>query len=83
MNQSLPAVLNKVQRGFHPHSSRFTIVPGWCGGRANVAQIARQFQTPVVCEAGRQFAVILRMPVGTATASQIVQGSVSIDGYFE
>jgi hypothetical protein len=50
---------------------------------ANVAQIARQFQTPVVCEAGRQFAVILRMPVGTATVSQIIQGSVNIDGYFE
>jgi len=50
---------------------------------ANVQQIVRQFQTPVVCEAGRQFAVILRMPIGTATASQIVQGSVSIDGYFE
>lgn len=50
---------------------------------ASVQQISRQFQTPVVCEAGRFFAVILRMPVGTATASQVIAGSVGIDGYFE
>ena len=42
-----------------------------------------QFATPLVTNGGRIFHVILRMPVGTATASQVIQGSVMINGYFE
>lgn len=40
-------------------------------------------QSPLVTNSGRFFTVILRMPVGTATASQIVQGLVTVKGYFE
>jgi hypothetical protein len=50
---------------------------------ANTNQINRRFEVPLVIEPGLILAIILRMPVGTATASQIVQGLVDIDGYFE
>lgn len=46
-------------------------------------QIVRTFSTPVHCPTGRFFHVILRMPVGTATASQVIAGMVNIEGYFE
>lgn len=38
---------------------------------------------PIVVESGLTFHVILKMPVGTATASQVVRGIVDVDGYFE
>lgn len=38
-------------------------------------------QAGIVCGPGRYIAVILRMPVATATASQVVQGMVSFRGY--
>jgi hypothetical protein len=34
-------------------------------------------------ESGRFLHVILAVPVGTATASQVIRGTVTIDGYFE
>ncbi len=37
---------------------------------------------PRVTEAGLFFSVILKMPVGTATASQIVRGTVDVRGYY-
>ena len=39
--------------------------------------------SPIVCEAGSYVHVILKMPLGTATASQIIRGIVGINGYFE
>ena len=39
--------------------------------------------SPIVCESSRFCAVILRMPIGTATASQVVQGLVTIKGFYE
>ena len=48
---------------------------------ANVAQIQKTFSTPLVCEQGRFIHVILRVPVGTATASQVIAGMVVIEGY--
>jgi hypothetical protein len=38
---------------------------------------------PLYVAAGTFVHVILRMPVGTATASQIIRGLVMINGYFE
>jgi hypothetical protein len=38
---------------------------------------------PMVTNPGRFLVVMLRVPVGTATASQIVQGMVTLKGYFE
>jgi hypothetical protein len=40
------------------------------------------FDTPVGTGPGRFMDVILRMPVATATASQVVAGAVSVRGYF-
>lgn len=49
---------------------------------ANATQITRQFSTPLVVGAGRFIHVILRMPVATATASQVIAGMVNIEGYW-
>jgi len=52
------------------------------GGTAD-REINIQFGTPLPVEAGTYCHVILKMPVGTATASQIIRGTVMINGYFE
>lgn len=39
--------------------------------------------SPLVTNPSRFMTVILRMPVGTATASQVVQGLVTVKGYYE
>ena len=39
--------------------------------------------SPIVIEPGRFFHIILNMPVGTATASQIIRGTAAVDGSFE
>ncbi len=38
---------------------------------------------PLVTNAGRFFGVALRMPVATATASQVIRGTVTVKGRFE
>jgi hypothetical protein len=50
---------------------------------ATVGRISKSFQTPLLCAAGRFLHVILRIPVGTATASQVIAGMVNFEGYFE
>lgn len=47
------------------------------------AVIDRDFAVPQVTESGRVFSVIVKMPIGTATATEIFRGVVDIDGYFE
>ena len=49
---------------------------------AKAERISKSFQTPLVCGPGRYVDVILRMPVGTATASQVIAGMVNFEGYF-
>lgn len=43
----------------------------------------RQFDPPQVVDSGRFLHVILRMPVATATATEIFRGTVTVTGYFE
>ncbi len=52
------------------------------GGQAD-RRISKQFRTPLVVPSGRFLHLILRMPVGTATASQVIQGMANIEGFFE
>lgn len=47
------------------------------------APIDVNLDAPVVVEPGTYFHVILKMPLGTATASQIIRGTCFINGYFE
>lgn len=49
----------------------------------STTQLALKFDAPLRTEGGRIMHVILRMPVGTATASQVVQGGIDLQGYFE
>lgn len=46
-------------------------------------EIVRTFQTPLVTQGGRFFDIGVRIPVGTATASQVIAGIVGVEGYFE
>lgn len=50
---------------------------------AMAADIIRRFETPLVVDSGRYVHVILQVPTGVATASQILRGDVAINGYFE
>lgn len=50
---------------------------------ANQPDIIRTFQTPLVVFPGRFIHVILKMPIATATATEVFRGTVSFDGYFE
>lgn len=45
--------------------------------------IVRTFAPPLVAEPGRLVHVIVQVPVGTATASQVIRGDVMLTGYFE
>lgn len=49
----------------------------------NVTPVDINLDAPVVCEAGTFVHIILKMPVGTATASQIIRGTVTVNGYWE
>jgi len=51
------------------------------GAQANTLDC--RFSSPFVTNSGRFFHIGLKMPVGTATASQIVRGVASVEGYFE
>jgi hypothetical protein len=45
--------------------------------------ISYQFATPLVVDSARFFHVIVQVPVGTATASQVIRGDVMVEGYFQ
>ena len=48
-----------------------------------VPDIVQQFDPPLVTDSGRFFHVIVQVPVGTATASQVIRGDVTVNGWFE
>lgn len=50
---------------------------------ARALRISQNFDVPIPTNAGRFLDVILRMPVATATASQVIQGMVTLRGYYE
>jgi hypothetical protein len=45
--------------------------------------IVHTFSTPVVVDSARFFHVILQVPIGTATATEVIRGDVLVEGYFE
>lgn len=49
-----------------------------------VPDIVRDFTGgPLTVESGRFLHVVLQVPVGTATAAQVIRGDVTVTGYFE
>lgn len=50
---------------------------------ATASDITSRFDPPLVVDGGRYLHVILQVPVGLATVSQIIRGDVLISGYFE
>jgi len=57
------------------------IVGAGIGTPAN--DIVRAFDAPVVVDSGRFCVIGVQVPVGTATASQIIRGDVMVNGFFE
>jgi hypothetical protein len=51
------------------------------GQQANALDI--NLDAPIMVESGCYLTVILKIPVGTATASEIIRGTCLINGYFE
>lgn len=45
--------------------------------------LIRNFDPPLIVDGGRFLHVILEVPLGTATASQVFRGDVQLNGYFE
>ncbi len=45
--------------------------------------IKRDFKNPLVVAPGNYFHIILQMPVASATASQVIRGDVTVNGWFE
>lgn len=45
--------------------------------------IEKNFDVPLAINGGEQFQIILRMPIGTATASQVIRGLCGVNAYFE
>lgn len=53
-------------------------------GVGEFAETIRQsFDPPLIVDGGRYFHIIVQVPVGTATGSQIIRGDVLVNGYFE
>lgn len=50
---------------------------------AQTADIVRTFDPPLVVDGGRFAHVILQVPSGAATASEVIRGDVTINGYLE
>lgn len=50
---------------------------------AVVETLVINFDTPIVVDGGRFFHIILQVPLGTATALQVIRGNIFINGYFE
>ena len=53
------------------------------GVGATVPPVDVNFDAPMICEPGTFVHIILKMPVGTATASQVIRGTVAVNGYWE
>jgi hypothetical protein len=45
---------------------------------AIASQIRLTFDVPITCQSGKYFDIILRLPVGTATASQEIAGNITL-----
>lgn len=50
---------------------------------ANVSPVDWSTDTPFVVDSGQVFHLALKMPVGTATASEIIRGVAVVEGYHE
>lgn len=59
------------------------IVAAGIGSASGNQDINLNLRTPWVVDSGRFFHVIVQVPIGTATASQVIRGDVFVGGYFD
>lgn len=64
-----------------PLGSQALTVAALVGAAAN--DLVRSFDAPLVVDGGRYFHIILTVPVGTATATEVFRGTILVNGYFE
>lgn len=76
---SAPRRIPLGSQGFPLVAPRGPAQIGDCADRITVSFLGG----PLVVESGRFFHVILQVPVGTATASQIIRGVVQVTGRYE
>lgn len=50
---------------------------------AQATDIVRRFETPLVVDGGRFLHLILQVPLGAATGSQVLRGDFIVSGFFE
>jgi hypothetical protein len=60
-----------------------SMVTGTTVGSVASPSIDAKFASPLMVESGTYLHIILKMPISTATATQIIRGLVSINGYWE
>ena len=60
-----------------------SMVTGTTVGSVASPTIDAKFTSPLMVESGTYLHIILKMPISTATATQIIRGLVSINGYWE
>jgi hypothetical protein len=77
------ATANLSTGAFHRVATGAQSLPVGAAIGAAAAEVVWNRASPLITESARVFAVILKMPVATATGSQIVRGTVEIDGFFE
>jgi hypothetical protein len=53
------------------------------GAMPNPPEVVRNFATPLVVNAGEYVQIILKIPIGTLNAAQILRGVCSVTGYWE
>lgn len=56
---------------------------GTAAGNVSTPNIDVKFAAPLMVEPGTYCHIILKSPIATATASQVIRGMVSINGYWE
>lgn len=56
---------------------------GTAAGNVATPNIDTKFASPLIVEPGTYCHIIVKLPVSTATATQVIRGMVSINGYWE
>jgi hypothetical protein len=56
---------------------------GTAAGNVSTPNIDAKFASPLMVEPGTYCHIILKSPIATATATQVIRGLVSINGYWE
>lgn len=66
-----------------PGTYSFPVFPVGAGIGSIATPLDVNFDAPLTVHSGEWFQIIVRSPVGTATASQVLRPMAMVNGYFE